>query len=66
MSLMNPEATAYHEAGHAVIALVLGRSVQRVSVLPKLYLILRLYLDQTMASLNCFSIHFADLLSVHK
>ena len=33
---MNPEATAYHEAGHAVIALVLGRSVQRVSILPKL------------------------------
>ena len=33
---MNPEATAYHEAGHAVIALVLGRSVQRVSVLPNL------------------------------
>lgn len=27
-------ATAYHEAGHAVIALVLGRSVQRVSILP--------------------------------
>ncbi|MGH7224655.1 MAG: hypothetical protein ACRELF_15640, partial [Gemmataceae bacterium] len=28
------EATAYHEAGHAVIALILGRPVQRVSVLP--------------------------------
>ncbi len=27
-------ATAYHEAGHAVIALALGRSVQRVSILP--------------------------------
>jgi hypothetical protein len=27
-------ATAYHEAGHAVIALALGRNVQRVSVLP--------------------------------
>lgn len=27
-------ATAYHEAGHAVIALVLGRPVQAVSVLP--------------------------------
>jgi len=27
-------ATAYHEAGHAVIALVLGRNVQRVSILP--------------------------------
>jgi ATP-dependent Zn protease len=28
------EATAFHEAGHAVVALVLGRPVQRVSVLP--------------------------------
>jgi ATP-dependent Zn protease len=28
------EATAYHEAGHAVVALVLGRPVQGVSVLP--------------------------------
>jgi hypothetical protein len=27
-------ATAYHEAGHAVIALALGRDVQRVSILP--------------------------------
>ena len=27
-------ATAYHEAGHAVMALVLDRPVQRVSVLP--------------------------------
>lgn len=27
-------ATAYHEAGHAVIALALGREVQRVSILP--------------------------------
>jgi len=27
-------ATAYHEAGHAVMALVLGRPVARVSVLP--------------------------------
>lgn len=27
-------ATAYHEAGHAVIALALGRSVQRVSITP--------------------------------
>jgi hypothetical protein len=26
-------ATAYHEAGHAVIALALGRNVQRVSIL---------------------------------
>lgn len=29
-------ATAYHEAGHAVIALALDRPVHRVSVLPKL------------------------------
>jgi ATP-dependent Zn protease len=28
----NQIATAYHEAGHAVIALALGRNVQRVSV----------------------------------
>lgn len=28
------ETTAYHEAGHAVIALALGRPVQGVSVLP--------------------------------
>ena len=28
------EATAYHEAGHAVVALILGRPVQRVSILP--------------------------------
>ncbi|MES2792087.1 MAG: cell division protein FtsH [Planctomycetota bacterium] len=27
-------ATAYHEAGHAVMALAMGRPVQRVSVLP--------------------------------
>jgi ATP-dependent Zn protease len=27
-------ATAYHEAGHAVMAMALGRPVQRVSVLP--------------------------------
>ena len=27
-------ATAYHEAGHAVMALVLGRPVQRVSIRP--------------------------------
>jgi ATP-dependent Zn protease len=27
-------ATAYHEAGHAVLALALGRTVSRVSVLP--------------------------------
>ena len=34
MTLMNLEATAYHEAGHAVMALALGRSIQRVSILP--------------------------------
>ena len=28
------EATAYHEAGHAVVALALGRPVHKVSVLP--------------------------------
>jgi ATP-dependent Zn protease len=28
------ELTAYHEAGHAVIALALGRTVHKVSVLP--------------------------------
>jgi ATP-dependent Zn protease len=28
------QATAYHEAGHAVVALALGRPVQRVSILP--------------------------------
>lgn len=28
------EATAYHEAGHAVVALVLGRPVHQVSILP--------------------------------
>ena len=28
------EATAYHEAGHAVVALALSRPVHRVSVLP--------------------------------
>ena len=27
-------ATAYHEAGHAVVSLILGRPVHRVSVLP--------------------------------
>src|SRR5215813_10496337 len=28
------EVTAYHEAGHAVVALALGRPVHRVSILP--------------------------------
>ena len=28
------EATVYHEAGHAVVALALGRPIHRVSVLP--------------------------------
>jgi len=28
------EATAYHEAGHAIVALALGRPIHRVSVLP--------------------------------
>jgi ATP-dependent Zn protease len=28
------EATAYHEAGHAVVSLALGRAVHQVSVLP--------------------------------
>src|SRR5262245_55475862 len=28
------EATAYHEAGHAVVALALGRPVHSVSILP--------------------------------
>lgn len=30
----SPLATAYHEAGHAVIALALGRSIQRVTIEP--------------------------------
>lgn len=34
MSEESPEATAYHEAGHAVVALALGRPVHRVSILP--------------------------------
>lgn len=29
------EATAYHEAGHAVVALSLGRLVQHISILPR-------------------------------
>src|SRR5437899_3601541 len=33
MHLPHDEATAYHEAGHAVVALILGRPVDEVSVL---------------------------------
>ena len=33
-SRLRDESTAYHEAGHAVIALALGRSMPRVSILP--------------------------------
>jgi ATP-dependent Zn protease len=33
MEARHDEATAYHEAGHAVVALALGRPVNRVSVL---------------------------------
>ncbi len=28
------EATAYHEAGHAVVALALGRPVDRLTIVP--------------------------------
>ena len=31
---MSLELTAYHEAGHAVMALLMGRSVQKVSIIP--------------------------------
>jgi plasmid stabilization system protein ParE len=34
MHSLSNTATAYHEAGHAVMALALGRPVQRVSVRP--------------------------------
>jgi hypothetical protein len=34
MDFSPDEATAYHEAGHAVIALILGRPVHGVSILP--------------------------------
>ena len=35
MTTITPDlATAYHEAGHAVVALALGRPVQRVSIQP--------------------------------
>ncbi|MFM8271386.1 MAG: cell division protein FtsH [Gemmata sp.] len=34
MQQPHDEATAYHEAGHAVVALALGRTVHKVSALP--------------------------------
>ncbi len=34
METPSDEPTAYHEAGHAVVALALGRPVQQVSILP--------------------------------
>lgn len=34
MEPTHDEVTAYHEAGHAVIALALGRTIHKVSVLP--------------------------------
>lgn len=34
-SKRHDEVTAYHEAGHAVVAMALGRPVAKVSVLPK-------------------------------
>ncbi|MCI0703742.1 MAG: cell division protein FtsH [Planctomycetia bacterium] len=34
MEQLHDEATAYHEAGHAVIALALGRTIHKVGVLP--------------------------------
>ncbi len=34
MEMPHDRITAYHEAGHAVVALALGRPVQRVSILP--------------------------------
>jgi ATP-dependent Zn protease len=34
MEPSHTEMTAYHEAGHAVVALALGRTVHKVSVLP--------------------------------
>src|SRR2546421_10989245 len=34
MEQLSDQATAYHEAGHAVLAFILGRPVQCVSILP--------------------------------
>lgn len=34
MEQPHDEVTAYHEAGHAVVALALGRTIHKVSVLP--------------------------------
>ena len=34
METADDQATAYHEAGHAVVALALGRPVHQVSILP--------------------------------
>jgi ATP-dependent Zn protease len=34
MQASQDEATAYHEAGHAVLALALGRPIHQVSILP--------------------------------
>lgn len=34
MEPTHDELTAYHEAGHAVVALALGRTIHKVSVLP--------------------------------
>jgi hypothetical protein len=34
MNQPHDEVTAYHEAGHAVVALALGRTIHKVSVLP--------------------------------
>lgn len=33
MTLPHDEATAFHEAGHAVVAMILGRPVEEVSIL---------------------------------